>query len=62
MIIGYGVDKKSNEKYWIVRNSYGESDGVKGDTKIRRGRNDEVIETFVAVFDPILCGEGGESC
>lgn len=56
MIIGYGVDKKNDEKYWIVRNSYGTSWANQGDIRIRRGRNDMMIETHIAVFDPVLCG------
>ena len=57
VIIGYGTDEQKKEKYWIVRNSYGTSSGDKGDLKIRRGRNDNVIETSIAAFDPVLCSE-----
>ena len=37
LMVGWGVDKPSNTKYWIIRNSYGPNWGEKGDFRIRRG-------------------------
>jgi len=58
-IIGWGVDEKKNEKYWIIRNSYGKDWGEKGDFKVRKGENDFALEVEASAFDPILCSEGG---
>lgn len=55
VIIGYGIDPKTNTKYWIVRNSYGGSWGDKGNFKVRRGENDFGIESETTAYDPVLC-------
>lgn len=45
MIVGWGIDEKAGEKYWIVRNSYGTTWGENGDFRVRRGSNDYAIES-----------------
>lgn len=57
-IIGYGVDPKTQKKYWIIRNSYGPNWGDNGDFLIERGTNFGAIEGETTGYDPILCSEG----
>ena len=45
VIIGWGVDKTTGKKYWIVRNSYGKEWGMGGDFLVQRGDNTFGIET-----------------
>jgi len=44
VIVGWGKDKKTNTKYWIVRNSYGPQWGMEGDFLVKRGGNDFGME------------------
>ena len=44
VIVGWGVDKKTSSKYWIVRNSYGPKWGMNGDFLVARGTNDFGME------------------
>mgnify|MGYP006187779897 FL=1 len=44
VIVGWGADKKTKTKYWIVRNSYGPNWGMKGDFLVERGNNDFGME------------------
>ena len=54
VIVGYGKDKDSGEKYWIVRNSYGPSWGDNGNFKARRGQNDFGAEAESIGVTPII--------
>lgn len=44
VLVGWGQDDEEN-KYWIVRNSYGTKWGQNGDFLIRRGQDDLGIES-----------------
>jgi len=44
VLVGWGQDDEEN-KYWIVRNSYGSKWGQNGDFMIRRGQDDLGIES-----------------
>lgn len=50
-IIGWGIDKDTNENYWIVRNSYGDKWGMRGDFHVRRGFNDYGIESELSGYN-----------
>ena len=62
VIVGWGLDKKTSTKYWIVRNSYGPNWGMKGDFLVERGNNDFGMEVEQIAFHPVLCGEDGAQC
>ena len=64
VIIGWGYDKHTDTRYWIVRNSYGPKWGMKGDFLVRRGNNEFGIEVEQIAFIPGKCSAsslpGGE--
>jgi len=53
VVVGYGVEQKTNTKYWIVRNSWGASWGENGYFKIRRGTDECAIESIAVESFPI---------
>jgi cathepsin C len=63
VITGWGVDPKTGTKYWIVRNSYGDKWGMKGDFWVRRGENDFGIESETTGYDVRKCMKSSDgSC
>lgn len=50
-IIGWGYDDKLQMPYWIVRNSYGDSWGMRGDFHVRMGHDDFGIESELTTFE-----------
>lgn len=53
LIVGYGVDKETNKKYWMVKNSWGKNWGLDGYFMIERGTNNCGIESIGLVATPI---------
>jgi len=49
VLLGWGEDK--GQKYWILRNSFGEDFGMGGHMLIERGKNSFAIEQTIAGFD-----------
>lgn len=54
VLLGWGVDEESDDKYWIVRNSYGPKWGEGGDFMVRRGQDDLGIEGEQVAFETEL--------
>jgi len=50
-LVGWKTEPKSNMPVWIVRNSYGDSWGMKGDFYVRRGHDDFGIESEISGYD-----------
>ena len=59
VIIGWGTDPVNQQKYWIVRNSYGSTWGDHGEFLVQRGTDDFGIESETTAYDYILCSVDG---
>ncbi|XP_047472768.1 dipeptidyl peptidase 1-like isoform X1 [Penaeus chinensis] len=53
LLVGYGVDPATGEKYWTCRNSWGADWGEDGFFRIRRGSNECNIGSFAVEATPV---------
>lgn len=68
-IVGWGTEKSTGTKYWIVRNSWGQYWGNMGYVNVEMGRNVLGIESMVSWATPgdfavknKACDEDGKNC
>lgn len=54
LVVGWGYDESSAQKYWIVKNSWSTSWGLEGYFWIRRGNDECGIESMAVESAPIM--------
>ncbi len=54
LLVGWGEDEKTHEKFWIIQNTWGPQWGENGFFRMRRGVDDFGIESICEAADPII--------
>lgn len=50
IILGWGYSERFEQKYWILRNAYGDDWGYNGDFYVRRGQDDFGVESELSGY------------
>ena len=54
LLVGYGSDDITGEKYWIIKNSWGPNWGEDGFFRIKRGTDECSVESIAVESFPIF--------
>jgi cathepsin C len=54
LLVGWGEDPVTGEKYWLVQNTWGPDWGENGFFRIRRGTDESAIESICEAGTPII--------
>lgn len=54
LLVGYGANKTTGEKYWTIKNSWGTAWGEQGYFRIRRGVDECAVESIAVKSNPIF--------
>ena len=54
LLVGFGEDEKTKEKFWILQNTWGPNWGEEGFFRIRRGNNEMGIESTCEIAVPVI--------
>jgi len=57
MLIGWG--EENNEKYWVLKNTWGKDWGENGYFRMRRGTDESHIESMGEAADPVILSKCG---
>jgi len=53
-VLLYGWGEENGEKYWTLKNTWGEDWGEKGSFRMRRGIDESSIESMPEAADPYI--------
>eukprot|EP00743_Colponemidia_sp_Colp-15_P000359 GILK01000413.1.p1 GENE.GILK01000413.1~~GILK01000413.1.p1 ORF type:complete len:589 (+),score=120.79 GILK01000413.1:68-1768(+) len=54
LLVGFGEDEETNEKYWILMNTWGDNWGENGFFRMRRGVDESAIESIGVAAVPVI--------
>lgn len=54
LLVGWGYDEETKEKFWLLQNSWGSSWGENGFFKLRRGTDEMAVESVCEVGYPTV--------
>merc|ERR1711957_66911 len=52
LLVGWGEDSQTGEKFWIIQNTWGETWGENGFFRMKRGKDEFGIESICEAADP----------
>ena len=54
LLVGWGEDENTGEKYWTIQNTWGPNWGENGFFRMKRGNDEFGIESICEAADPII--------